>query len=431
MSDSSNLRKYRASDFTSSLANPPNSPIGHGPASPPPTPPSPTSEKPRGECVASNSPKTSSPDAGWGDPKPSSAWAGWDDPNHPSGEWGGWGNPNPSGECRGWEAQPQPIDPECPKNHRPKPAQHKTPRKWPKQSEMKPLPSDEDESDGGVGFKSDSNGDPEYDVKKLTDWEGNWLPPPESWSDRHRFTDRHFGASIEQWIDSHHQSCTADLTNLVSSDDFMGKKDGAGDCSSDSRVFICITAKELAPRSWIPTQIDGNAPQQFWRAFPSQAPPPLSDIDLNLRQPFWELYSADCSNHFIESPQAPPTFLDPNDADNRLPQARYSCTEALEALELKKQARIRKREEKRKQSRECSWPLPPPLPGLLSPDVSVYLRPIGPADVYGVQVATTSYKFHSRTQKMIKTDSATRRYTIITWRTPSQLRSTYPVSQIT
>lgn len=88
---------------------------------------------------------------------------------------------------------------------------------------MKPQSVD-DEEDGGIECVSDSNGDPDYDVKKLIDWNGDWIPPPETWSARHAFTNRHFGASIEKWINGHDASCLENLTDLLTSLDFLGEK---------------------------------------------------------------------------------------------------------------------------------------------------------------------------------------------------------------
>lgn len=111
-------------------------------------------------------------------------------------------------------------------NHEPKPkppTQVNNGRKrhlWPKNRDMKPISDDEEE--GGVECRSDSNGDPNYDVKKLVDWNGDWIAPPETWSARHAFTDRHFGAGIEKWINGHDASCTQNLTELLMSPEFKG-----------------------------------------------------------------------------------------------------------------------------------------------------------------------------------------------------------------
>jgi hypothetical protein len=108
-----------------------------------------------------------------------------------------------------------------PKPEPPQPVNNRRKRHvWPKNRDMKPISDDDDE--GGVEFKSDSNGDPDYDVKKLVDWNGDWIPPPETWSARHAFTDRHFGAGIEKWINGHDASCTINLTHLLELPEFRG-----------------------------------------------------------------------------------------------------------------------------------------------------------------------------------------------------------------
>lgn len=98
---------------------------------------------------------------------------------------------------------------------------------------MKPQPDDEE--DGGVVVcPSDSEGDPDYDIKKLIDWNGDWLPPPETWSARHGFTDRHFGAGIEKWINGHSKTCIENMTHHLVSEKFGGYE--ASTCTMSSML---------------------------------------------------------------------------------------------------------------------------------------------------------------------------------------------------
>lgn len=131
-------------------------------------------------------------------------------------EGGGW---------TGWD-EPKPDPPPQPKRVNPRWPTKNIPRKtvWPKNRDMKAPPTDDGQSEGGISFKSDSNGDPDYDVKKLMDWNGDWLPPPVEWSARNSFSDRHFGAGIERWINGHDASCTIDLTDELGSPDYLGIK---------------------------------------------------------------------------------------------------------------------------------------------------------------------------------------------------------------
>ena len=55
-------------------------------------------------------------------------------------------------------------------------------------------------SNSGVSVKSNSNQDPTYDIRKLTDWEGNWLPAPVKWEGCGGFLGCNFYNCIEAWM---------------------------------------------------------------------------------------------------------------------------------------------------------------------------------------------------------------------------------------
>ncbi|KAF2683761.1 hypothetical protein K458DRAFT_368159 [Lentithecium fluviatile CBS 122367] len=228
---------------------------------------------------------------------------------------------------------------------------------------MKPLGSHE--SDGGIDFISNSNGDPHYDVAKLMDWNGDWLPPPVEWSARHRFTNRHLGNSVEKWITEHDMSCTQDISEHLKSLDFL------------------VITKDLVPRTWVPLKIEGDSPQQFWRALPSRAPPALSDIDLSEREPYWHGYPEDTNSCFLAPPEVPTALLDPEDGENKKPKAAMSCNGALEFIKHKRTKREQKAEQRR--SRPVpSGPVRPLIPQL-QPTANIYLRPVMPADAPGIR----------------------------------------------
>jgi hypothetical protein len=251
---------------------------------------------------------------------------------------------------------------------------------------MKALPRGDGDSDGGVTFKSNSNGDPNYDVAKLMDWNGDWLPPPVEWSARNRFSDRHFGASIERWMNAHDQSCTQDVTHAMKSLDFLGTKiDGSNVVVDGVVVADQVITKELAPRTWVPVKIEGDAPQQFWRALSSRAPPALSDVDLNEQEPYWSAYPKDTKSCFLTPPEAPKAILDPDDVENNHPKALLSAAEALRLIKQKKQSRVRKIEERRSRPIAPVEYEPPPR---LQPLANIYLRPVIAADAAGLRVST-------------------------------------------
>lgn len=166
--------------------------------------------------------------------------------------------PRPSGGYSGWD-EPQPEQPPAPPRRNgdrfwpraPKAEKHV----WPKARDIPKLLSEGSQSDGGVSFKSDSGGDPSYDVKKLMDWNGDWLPPPEEWAARKGYTNHHFGQVVEKWADGHSKLCT----KLMDTDSpaFLGVE------STDGKW----TTKDLVPQYWLHDKIDNDSLRKFWESF--------------------------------------------------------------------------------------------------------------------------------------------------------------------
>ncbi|KAF2442689.1 hypothetical protein P171DRAFT_486674 [Karstenula rhodostoma CBS 690.94] len=259
---------------------------------------------------------------------------------------------------------------------------------WPKNRDMKPISDDEDE--GGVEFLSDSNGDPDYDVKKLVDWNGDWIAPPETWSARHAFTDRHFGAGIEKWINGHDASCTVNLTDLLKLPEFAGVGVEGGVVLIDGEEVAQQTINhEIAPRSWVATKIEGDAPQVFWQAFADRAPSPISDIDITEHRPFWEEY-LDGTTDFLNPMQHPAkSVLDMNDEENSKQGPGKSATQHLRDIFERNQARKRRHQTKKFKQPQIQE-LPPRHPGY-RPTSNVYLRPVVAADAKGIQELYNHY----------------------------------------
>lgn len=244
---------------------------------------------------------------------------------------------------------------------------------WPKNSEMKAQPA-EDESDGGVSFKSNSNGDPNYDVKKLIDWSGNWMPPPEVWTARNTFRDRHFGESIEGWMERAEASGTSKLIMQINPADFLA------DIGCD-----------LVPRDWIPTQIESDAPQQFWRSLPSRAPSPIDDVDFDELKPWWESYVNPATEYLFPF-NVPDALIDPEDDENKkrayMPPTSQS---AVNKMKAKQEADYRKTMARRNRPIIISKPENVPAPPNLSlkPTANIYLRPAQPADIPKLTVSSS------------------------------------------
>jgi hypothetical protein len=226
-------------------------------------------------------------------------------------------------------------------------------------------------SDGGVSFKSNSNGDPDYDVKKLMDWNGDWLPPPEQWSARKSHSSRQpFGQAIEQWMNGHGEQCLdpIDATSLSPTED--------GPC------------REIVPKYWILEKIEGKSTGEFWKQMPVRAPSPLSDCDLLTDLPFWDRYG-DGSKEFLDALVVPEARVDPKDPENYTagPNSLCSAIERIEGIQKGRQyAQNRALAKQRRPLREPTNPLPPVEDRRIRPTSNVYFRPVQPADVRGITV---------------------------------------------
>jgi hypothetical protein len=273
--------------------------------------------------------------------------------------WGGWDAP-----------QPAPV-PAAPKLENPRWPRNRGPHKktlWPKQSEMRAMPSDSS-SDGGITFKSNSNGDPDYDVKKLMDWNGDWLPPPEQWAARKSYTSRHLGQFIEQWINGHGVDC-------LNSMDIGSFSTGDGPC------------KEIVPKYWVVPTIEQDSTGEFWKKFVQRAPPSLSDVDIFADPPFWERF-ADPDSCFIEGLTVPDARVDPNDPDNYAAGADLlvSAEKRIERIMEQRFNAHRRHLAKQKRPLRETVTTAPQLPDRrIQPTTNIYIRPVHPADVRGIMV---------------------------------------------
>ncbi|KAF1914697.1 hypothetical protein BDU57DRAFT_301561 [Ampelomyces quisqualis] len=282
-----------------------------------------------------------------------------------------WGGPS------AW-AEPKPEAPAAPRRENPRwPRTRGPPKKtvWPKQREMRPVPTASSQSDGGVSCKSNSHGDSCYDVKKLTDWNGKWLPPPEEWSARKGHTNRHFGQDIERWMNGHPEECRRKMD--TTSPSFC--KDG--------------TCKELVPKNWIVSNIEQGSLNQFWKLMPSREPAALSDI--SDRPPFWERYEeTKGTGAFIEALTVPDALVDPTDLANHFQGADVMASAEVRLESIMRHRRNSHKRLLAKQRRPIKEVVPtaPQLPDRrLIPKSNVYFRPVHPADVEGISAIYNYY----------------------------------------
>ncbi|KAG9191544.1 hypothetical protein G6011_10278 [Alternaria panax] len=257
---------------------------------------------------------------------------------------------------------------------------------WPKSKDMKYTPSSSD-SNGGVDFKSNSNGDPYYDIKKLTDWNGDWLPAPETWGARKDHADRHFGAHIEQWVSTHPPHWKTGVTPYYPPDTFT-------------------EGKELAPRYWLEVKIGGESLREVWKGLinPEKEPKPLDENDVVDYLPWWELYEDVVYTEIIDDDEGQDQriithatsylrALDGPDArvnfdDSECPSASWMLASADEKVQEKnKRAAEKNRKLMAKRSRpvpESRLPIQQMADRRLHPEANIYIRPVKAADVKGI-----------------------------------------------
>ncbi|KAF1942927.1 hypothetical protein EJ02DRAFT_344468 [Clathrospora elynae] len=285
---------------------------------------------------------------------------------------------------------------------------------WPKNRDMKYIPHSD--SDGGVSFKSNSNGDPYYDVKKLLDWNGDWMPAPESWSARKGHSNRHFGEDMEQWMNTHTPECRGPM--ITSADAFRGLKTADG--NNDECILVAGVCKELVPRYWLEAKVDSKTLRDFWKELPQSAPEPVSETDLT-DAPWWECYEDEVyedEEHrkfpscYLNGLAVPEANVDPSDEGNRVPSFKFASAEdKLQDMEKRRTEKTRRTMARRNRPiPESKFPIPQMEDRRLRPAANIYIRPVQPADVRGIAelynyyVEKTIYaiEFDGRTETQIR-----------------------------
>jgi hypothetical protein len=267
---------------------------------------------------------------------------------------------------------------------------------------MKYIPRSSSDSDGGISFKSNSNGDPDYDIKKLLDWNGDWLPAPESWSARKGHTNRHFGQWIEDWMNGQPPDCSMPVFRAPGTFNGYEVVKTVGDEKTIEYVFdegsVC---KELAPRYWMDAKVGKETLREYWKSFLTAEPKPLEDYDITEHPPWWELYedvvyedeedeertkSLSCYLNGLEVPDARTNLNDPE-----YPAQPFHLASAEEKVQNKKKKEEEKyRRTMAKRNRpvsESKFPIPQVEDRRLKPTANIYIRPVQPADVRGIAVS--------------------------------------------
>ncbi|KAF2756899.1 hypothetical protein EJ05DRAFT_46655 [Pseudovirgaria hyperparasitica] len=259
-------------------------------------------------------------------------------------------------EKRGW-----------PKNPRPR---VKTPdsNAWGSGDWEKPNP-------GGVEIEVHGGQDPDYDIRQLTDWNGDWLPAPVEWENRRGF--RHRGGNFSQWMHT-----------------------WGTDHANNHKVAVIPLYPHDGPvvhPDWFPKVIDEQSPQTFWDSFCRSAPEPTWEEDLAWK-PWWLTI---IDGIFIPTPEQPSDKMSPEEeldyAQNNTfglhsdgAAEWYATKEKLKHIEKKKKRAEMK--EKRKESMELLKTYQIQVPDRsIKPELNIYLRPMKASDIPQV---TKIYNWH-------------------------------------
>jgi L-amino acid N-acyltransferase YncA len=243
-------------------------------------------------------------------------------------------------------------------------------------------------------------GEPEKDIdynaiSHLVDWDGNWLPAPVEWEGRRAFQSQDFYKNISDWIEfSENEQGT-----FVPNEDLQRFLDGEqrhvnpqkSSVEVNHKMFLGIEKgngqgprqnSEIAPRTWIPKQIDGVDLEPWWNFIQAEEPRTLDPEDGDRqREPFWRTYWEDLYPY--QKPLKVPTpRMDATDEDYQLgkdaPTADRAAKQYIERLERKERnIRAAKRNIKTSQRSPPAVFNPPPP----QPKTNVYLRYATPQDI--------------------------------------------------
>jgi L-amino acid N-acyltransferase YncA len=236
-------------------------------------------------------------------------------------------------------------------------------------------------SESVESYKSESDGDPDHDIRKLTDWEGKWLPAPVEWEGRRGFSDKNSYQTIDAWVTRTVKACR-DIIDVTAAE-FKAHENG-----------------DIAPRSWIPLAIEAESPQGFWRTLQSRAPAALSDIGPE-EMPWWEKYISPLGDHMahINQPHSIMERQDPGYAPCQRDDGSVGASKRH--LQIKNQ-KYEKAAEKRKRQMEASaeaiatyGEIPEPPDTRLKPTANIFVRPANVTDMDQVKEIYNHYVRHT------------------------------------
>ena len=245
----------------------------------------------------------------------------------------------------------------------------------------------DDEAAAALAYEEGGWGpQPEFDwnaPSQLLDWEGNVLPPPVEWADRHQCTRDNWSAfmlefvrnSQEYVVDTSEEDFKPILKVDTSHPLFTGETEGR-------------ETGDVVPNDWIPEEIDNQTPQAFWKSLEQSAPDPVDEGD-PVGPPFWKRLQH--RSNMLKPLRHKSAKLEPVEAigtGNAAEAVLYKEYNAHDAIakfrdehskgyaEKKNKRRLQKELQVQKKMQEAEKEKIAPPPNKHRPTINVYLRPM-------------------------------------------------------
>ncbi|OJD30122.1 phosphinothricin acetyltransferase [Diplodia corticola] len=228
-----------------------------------------------------------------------------------------------------------------------------------------------------TGFESNPAADPQHDIKKLVDWEGNWLPGPTDWESRRSYRHHNFNEEMMRFVyGTDETEAAVDITKEPS--------------------FSDVPNGEVAPRVWASIRIEGSSLQEWWNNHVGSS---LADPE---SKAWWRNYSSEDSSLLVPY-DVPEAKIDPADDEGQILHVHdlgsgNACAKLMERKNKKKADRERRNAREREHLAATIAEVPHITFGMtekIKPTISLYIRPALAADAHQIAGIYNHYIHHS------------------------------------
>ncbi|KAL0259364.1 hypothetical protein SLS55_005100 [Diplodia seriata] len=207
-----------------------------------------------------------------------------------------------------------------------------------------------------AGFNSNPAADPDHDLKKLVDWEGNWLPGPTDWETRRGYHHHNFNEEMMRFVNG--SIDTEAAVDIYNEPTFLNEPSG-----------------EVAPRIWASLRIEGTSLQEWWNNHVGSS---LAEDD---SKAWWREYTSEESS-LLNSYDVPEARIDPTDHEGQILNVNDlgsgNASEKLMEGRLKKKADRERRRKREREELAAAIAEAPPVtfvePAKIKPRISLYVR---------------------------------------------------------